>query len=124
MIRRVEFDALLVALAVEAGAELITGADIVQAREDDERASRSRRGTADGSTAPVVVAADGVNSVVARRLGLNPGWPASAVALDMMEETPRDAAARRRSRRTLVGGLRIQPAGKPGRRQPRRQNAG
>jgi flavin-dependent dehydrogenase len=35
------------------------------------------------------VAADGVHSVVARRLGLNPGWPASAVALDMMEETPR-----------------------------------
>jgi flavin-dependent dehydrogenase len=35
-----------------------------------------------------VVAADGVNSVVARRLGLNDGWPRSHVALDMMEETP------------------------------------
>jgi len=33
MIRRVEFDALLVSLAVEAGAELVSGADIVQARE-------------------------------------------------------------------------------------------
>src|SRR5258707_717291 len=39
--------------------------------------------------APLVVAADGVRSVVARRLGLNRGWPASAVALDMMEETAR-----------------------------------
>jgi flavin-dependent dehydrogenase len=28
--------------------------------------------------------------VIARRLGLNPGWPASKVALDMMEETPRE----------------------------------
>jgi flavin-dependent dehydrogenase len=38
--------------------------------------------------APIVIAADGVNSVVARRLGLNPGWPANQLALDMMEETP------------------------------------
>jgi flavin-dependent dehydrogenase len=35
-----------------------------------------------------VIAADGVNSVIARRLGLNPGWPAERLALDMMEETP------------------------------------
>ena len=41
--------------------------------------------------APIVIAADGVNSVVARRLGLRAGWPASSVALDMMEETPRTA---------------------------------
>ena len=40
-------------------------------------------------TAPIVIAADGVHSVVARRLGLNRGWPARSVALDMMEETPR-----------------------------------
>jgi geranylgeranyl reductase family protein len=88
MIRRVEFDALLVALAVEAGAQLITGADVVQVGEDDERVTLTTR---DGKqfTSPVVVAADGVNSVVARRLGINKGWPPSAVALDMMEETPR-----------------------------------
>jgi flavin-dependent dehydrogenase len=36
-----------------------------------------------------VIAADGVHSVIARRLGLNPGWTAASVALDMMEETPR-----------------------------------
>jgi flavin-dependent dehydrogenase len=40
-----------------------------------------------------VIAADGVHSIVARRLGLNPGWPAGAVAVDMMEETPRGALA-------------------------------
>jgi geranylgeranyl reductase family protein len=90
MVRRVEFDALLAALAVEAGAELITGADIVRATERDGAIVLATR---DGRTfeSTVVVAADGVHSTIARRLGLNPGWPASAVALDMMEETPRVA---------------------------------
>jgi geranylgeranyl reductase family protein len=89
MIRRVEFDSLLVSLAVDAGAELITGADIVRVGEHDKGVTLTAR---DGKqfTAPVVVAADGVNSVVARRLGINKGWPPSAVALDMMEETPRE----------------------------------
>ena len=88
MIRRVEFDALLVALAQEAGAQLVTGADIVHAREDDETVTLKTR---DGQSfrAPIVIAADGVHSVVARRLGINGGWPAAAVALDLMEETPR-----------------------------------
>jgi flavin-dependent dehydrogenase len=38
--------------------------------------------------APIVIAADGVYSTVARRLGFNPGWPRDRVAIDMMEETP------------------------------------
>jgi geranylgeranyl reductase family protein len=90
MIRRVEFDALLVTLAQQAGAELVTYADIVQARDDDRGVTLTAR---DGRTfrAPIVIAADGVHSVIARRLGINPGWHASAVALDMMEETPRSA---------------------------------
>ena len=90
MIRRVEFDELLVSLAVEAGAELITGADIVQASLDDARVLLVAR---DGRRfeAPVVIAADGVHSVVAKRLGINPKWPAHSIALDMMEETPRTA---------------------------------
>ena len=88
MIRRVDFDALLVSLAVEAGAELVTGAEIVQAWAEADRVVLSSR---DGRRfqAPVVIAADGVHSVVAKRLGLNPGWPRRAIALDMMEETPR-----------------------------------
>ncbi len=88
MIRRVEFDALLVDLAVEAGAELVTGVDVVSA---EETAGGVRLTSRDGRAfdAPLIVAADGVHSVVARRLGLNTGWKASAVAIDMMEETPR-----------------------------------
>jgi flavin-dependent dehydrogenase len=88
MIRRVEFDALLVSLAVEAGAELVADADIVHASADAERVVLATRG-AEQFEAPLVIAADGVHSVVARRLGLNAGWPRRALALDMMEETPR-----------------------------------
>jgi flavin-dependent dehydrogenase len=88
MVRRVEFDALLVSMAVEAGAELVTGADIVHASSDADGVRLLAR---DGRRfeAAAVVAADGVNSAVGRRLGINAGWPSSAVALDMMEETPR-----------------------------------
>jgi flavin-dependent dehydrogenase len=90
MIRRVEFDALLVSLAVEAGAQLVTGVDVVQASADDDRVTLTAR---DGRRfeSTTVIAADGVHSVVARRLGLNKGWPSKSVALDMMEETPRVA---------------------------------
>jgi geranylgeranyl reductase family protein len=90
MIRRVEFDALLTSLAVEAGAELVTGVDVVQARTNGRRVTFTAR---DGRTfeSSTVIAADGVHSLVARRLGLNAGWPAASVALDMMEETPRSA---------------------------------
>ena len=89
LIRRVEFDSLLVDLAIEAGAQLVTGADVTQASIGaDDRVTLATR---DGRSfeASTVIAADGVHSVVGRRLGLNPGWPARSVALDMMEETPR-----------------------------------
>jgi geranylgeranyl reductase family protein len=88
MIRRLEFDQLLVRLAMEAGAQLITGADIVRASVQADSVVLEAR---DGRRfyAATVIAADGVHSVVARRLGLNRGWPAQSVAVDMMEETPR-----------------------------------
>src|SRR5262245_26188488 len=80
MIRRVEFDALLVELAQEAGAEVIGGVDIVRASTTSSGVVLESR---DGRRfeAPLVIAADGVHSVIARRLGLNPGWSASKVAL-------------------------------------------
>jgi geranylgeranyl reductase family protein len=87
MVRRVEFDALLVTLAREAGAQIVEGAEVARAEESRHAV---RLTTRDGRTfeAPFVIAADGVNSVVARRLGLNSGWPPTRVAIDMMEETP------------------------------------
>jgi geranylgeranyl reductase family protein len=87
LIRRVEFDYLLTSLAREAGAEVLAPAAIAQAAQDEDGVTLRMR---DGLElrAPIVIAADGVNSVIARRLGLNPGWPTDRLALDMMEETP------------------------------------
>ena len=89
LIRRVEYDALLVALAQAAGAELVEGFDVVSAAQGTDGVTLNAR---DGRTleGAVVIAADGVHSVVARRLGINSGLPASSIALDMMEETPRE----------------------------------
>jgi flavin-dependent dehydrogenase len=87
LIRRLEFDHFLVSLAIEAGARLLAPAAIAQASQDADGVTLRTR---DGRElrARMVVAADGVNSVIARRLGMNPGWPAGKLALDMMEETP------------------------------------
>lgn len=87
LIRRIEFDYLLASLAIQAGATLVAPAAVAQARQDERGVTLRTR---DGRElrAPMVIAADGVNSVIARRLGMNPGWPAARLALDMMEETP------------------------------------
>ena len=86
-IRRVEFDALLVSLAREAGAELVEATEIHDAREETDRV---RLLTRDGRAfdARMVVAADGVHGVVSRRLGLLNTWPREQLAVDLMEETP------------------------------------
>lgn len=90
LIRRVEFDYLLTSLAREAGADVLAPAAIAQASQDADGVTlRTRDGRQ--MRAPIVIAADGVNSVIARRLGLNPGWPPERLALDMMEETPTTA---------------------------------
>jgi geranylgeranyl reductase family protein len=87
LVRRIEFDEMLARLAVEAGAELVEDAWVSQAQADEDGV---RLVTRDGRSfeAGYLVAADGVNGVVTRRLGIHDGWDGSAVALDMMEETP------------------------------------
>ena len=87
MVRRVEFDHALVNLARDAGAELVEGVEITRAGWQDGRVRLEARDGRAFSSA-LVVAADGVYSPVARRLGFNRGWPPGSVALDMMEETP------------------------------------
>ena len=87
LIRRIDFDYMLVSLARDAGATILSPAAIAQATQDADGVTlRTREGRE--LRAPMVIAADGVNSVIARRLGMNPGWPAAKLALDMMEETP------------------------------------
>ncbi len=87
LIRRIEFDYMIVSLARDAGARILAPAAIAQASQD---ATGVTLRTRDGQElrAPMVIAADGVHSVIARRLGMNPGWPSAHLALDMMEETP------------------------------------
>ncbi len=65
MIRRVEFDELLVRLALDAGVELMEGVEITQVDCDRAISLVTRRG--ERMEASYVVAADGANSVIARR---------------------------------------------------------
>ena len=87
LIRRIEFDDLLVSLARDAGADVLAPAAVADARQDDDGVTLRLR---DGRElrAPMVIAADGVNGVISRRLGMSAGWARAQLALDMMEETP------------------------------------
>jgi geranylgeranyl reductase family protein len=89
MIRRSEFDGLLLDLAREAGARVIEDTDVVRAAIDPGGGIVVQ--ARDGRTfrAAAAIAADGVHSVLARRLGFRREWARGSIALDMMEETPR-----------------------------------
>jgi geranylgeranyl reductase family protein len=86
LVRRVEFDHALVMAAEAAGARR-ADFDITQVESQPGAIVLKSR---DGRRlrAPLVVAADGVHSVIAKRLGMNPRWPRTRLAIDMMEETP------------------------------------
>ena len=87
LLRRLDFDHALVREAVGAGARLVERFEVTQVAADDHSVTFTSR---DGRTlrAPAVVAADGVHSVMAKRLGVNARWPETRLAIDMMEETP------------------------------------
>ena len=87
LIRRVEFDHALVRAAVSAGARVEPGFEIAQVETSADEVTLQAR---DGRrvSAPFVVAADGVHSVIAKRTGVNARWPRTHLAIDMMEETP------------------------------------
>jgi geranylgeranyl reductase family protein len=87
LVRRVEFDHALVQQAVTAGARLECGFEITGVDTTEQGVTLKSR---DGRqvTAPVIVAADGVHSVIAKRTGVNARWPRTHLAIDMMEETP------------------------------------
>jgi geranylgeranyl reductase family protein len=89
LVRRLELDHALLTTALDAGARLDDGFEITQVDTRNDGVTLRAR---DGRTrsAPIVIAADGVHSVMAKRLGVNPRWPRTQVALDMMEETPVD----------------------------------
>ncbi|MCC7008119.1 MAG: NAD(P)/FAD-dependent oxidoreductase [Acidobacteria bacterium] len=87
LVRRVEFDHALVRAAIDAGARLEAPFEITQVSAGPAAVTLQAR---DGRrlSAPHVIAADGVHSVIAKRLGVNARWPRHGLAIDMMEETP------------------------------------
>ena len=89
LIRRVQFDHALVQAAEAAGATLRERFEITQASQDADSITLQSR-TGETLRAPVVIAADGVHSVIGKRLGVNQKWPTKSIAIDMMEETPHD----------------------------------
>jgi len=88
-LRRTEFDAALLARARAAGVEVVEGARVVDVEWTDGGVGlRTIDGRAFGGG--MVVAADGVNSVVARAARLSDGFGDDTLAIDTMEETPLD----------------------------------
>ncbi|HXV93399.1 MAG TPA: geranylgeranyl reductase family protein, partial [Pseudonocardia sp.] len=85
--RRLEFDAALVDLARARGAEVQEGVRVVGIARTAGTVRIQRSGGTD-LIARVVIGADGVNSVVAREVGLTAGLSESELALDTMEESP------------------------------------
>jgi menaquinone-9 beta-reductase len=85
-LRRTEFDAALLARARAVGAEVVEVARVAELAFSSDGVAVS---AVDGRifAARIVIGADGVNSVVARRAGLGDGFPESALAIDTMEET-------------------------------------
>lgn len=86
LVRRIELDDALVQAALARGARMRTGFEITQAGANADGVTLQARG-GDVLRAPIVVAADGVHSVIAKRLGVNVRWPRTHLAIDMMEET-------------------------------------
>lgn len=87
LVRRVQFDHALLQTALDAGARLAAPFEITQVTADGTGVTlQSREGRR--LSAPWVIAADGVHSVIAKRLGVNAKWPRRSLAIDMMEETP------------------------------------
>jgi len=85
MVRRIEFDAALVDLARAKGVEVVRGRVTNVQTHTDSVDVRCVDGSA--FLGKLLIGADGVNSVVAREVGLHNGWPASSLAIDTMEET-------------------------------------
>jgi geranylgeranyl reductase family protein len=87
LVRRLEFDQALVRKAAAAGCRIREGFEIGQVEMDDAGVTLVSR-TGETLRGSMLIGADGVHSVVAKRTGLNARWPREILALDMMEETP------------------------------------
>jgi geranylgeranyl reductase family protein len=89
-VRRENFDHLLLKKAEEAGANVIQGTEVIDFSEDSSGVDIfTSKGSFRGS---VLVGADGVNSVIARKSGLNPRWKDDQVGLCIEASVPMDSS--------------------------------
>jgi geranylgeranyl reductase family protein len=89
LVRREVFDKLLFDKAAEAGAEIVSGTEVVDVTESAEEVIAHQ---ADGNNikGKFLVGADGVNSKVARKSGLKPRWKDEEIGLCIEARVPMD----------------------------------
>ncbi|MHA1905691.1 MAG: NAD(P)/FAD-dependent oxidoreductase [Candidatus Thorarchaeota archaeon] len=87
-VKRENFDHLLLKKAEEAGVKVIQGIEVIDLSEDSSGVDVY---TSEGSfRAGLLVGADGVNSVIARKSGLHPRWKDDEVGLCIEAAVPMD----------------------------------
>jgi geranylgeranyl reductase family protein len=95
LVMREEFDTLLLRKAVEAGAEVREGVEAVAAEQDDTAVTVI---TADGDRirGSYLLAADGINSAMAKSLGFYSGWTgdSAAICIEVEAEVGEEAVLR------------------------------
>src|SRR5262249_25170889 len=87
MIRRCEFDAALVEACRRGGIEIREGITITRCQVSSAGVSLTAS-SGEEFSADLIIAADGVNSVVAVQSGFRGAWTPTTVAIDATEETP------------------------------------
>jgi geranylgeranyl reductase family protein len=89
-VRREDFDSLLLEKAREVGTEVIEGAMVTDVIEASDSVLAV---TEDATyTGRLLVGADGTNSVVGRKTGINPGWRDDEVGLCIESSVPMDSS--------------------------------
>jgi geranylgeranyl reductase family protein len=87
-VKRAKFDHLLLKKAEEAGARVEQGTEVVAIEQLRSGIRVLTKG--DSYRAPLLVAADGVNGIVARSLGIRKKWPSNRVGLCIAADVPVD----------------------------------
>ncbi len=89
-VKRAKFDHLLLKKAEEAGARVEQGIEVVAIEQLRSGIRVLTKG--DSYRAPLLVAADGVNGIVTRSLGIRKKWPSDRVGLCIAADVPVDSS--------------------------------
>jgi len=86
LITRSRFDSYLLQKAVDEGVEVIQGVEVVGLEQ--LRSGIRALAVGDSYKSHLLVGADGVNSIIARKLGVRPKWASDQVAMCISAEVP------------------------------------